>query len=184
MAYRSEIELALDEMISDETGMRFQGLAVIHAQQIWPRLMACERKKDGGLDAHADAASQPDGKGIGLACSIRASLKKLCEDAEQVKKHHPDVQLLIFSTAEKVSEYEKDSWGKKILEQFGLQLVVVSREEFISWLRAPAQAVICRELGLPHRWARTWRVHSNAHKKPTRKSSETGIARTENRGGV
>jgi NACHT conflict system protein len=148
MAYRSEIELALDEMISDETGMRFQGIAVIHAQQKWPQLVACERKKDGGLDAHADGESQPDGKGIGLACSIRASLKKFCDDAEQVKKHHPDVQLLIFSTAEKVGEYEKDSWGKKILEQFGLQLVVVSREEFISWLRAPAQADICRELGI------------------------------------
>jgi hypothetical protein len=148
MAYRSEIELALDEMISDETGMRFQGIAVIHAQQKWPQLMACERKKDGGLDAHADGASQPDGKGIGLACSIRASLKKLGDDAEQVKKHHPDVKLLIFSTAEKVSEYEKHSWGKKILEKFGLQLDVVSREEFISWLRAPMQADICRELGI------------------------------------
>jgi hypothetical protein len=148
MAYRTEIELALDEMISDETGMRFQGLAVIHAQQKWPQLLACERKKDGGLDAHADGASQPDGKGIGLACSIRASLKKLCDDAKEVKKHHPDVQLLIFSTAEKVGEYEKDLWAGKILENFGFQLVVVSREELISWLRSPAQSDICRELGI------------------------------------
>ncbi len=148
MAYRSEIKLALDEMISDETGMRFQGLTVIHAQQKWPQLVACERKKDGGLDAHADGASQRDGKGIGLACSIRASFKKLSDDAEQVKRHHPDVQLLIFSTAEKVSEYEKELWSRKILEKFGLQLVVVSREEFISWLRAPAQSEICRELGI------------------------------------
>jgi hypothetical protein len=41
MAYRTEIELALDEMISDETGMRFQGIAVIHAKQMWPELVAC-----------------------------------------------------------------------------------------------------------------------------------------------
>jgi len=154
MAYRTEIELALDEMISDETGMRFQGVAVIHAQQKWPQLVACERKKDGGLDAHADGASQPDGKGIGLACSIRASLKKLSSDAEQVKKHHPDVQLLIFSTAEKVGEYEKEAWGKEILKNFGFQLVVISREEFISWLRAPAQSEICRELGITPSMAR------------------------------
>src|SRR5215813_11172246 len=100
MAYRTEIELALDEMISDETGMRFQGIAVIHEQQKWPQLVACERKKDGGLDAHAEVALQSDDKGIGLACSIRASFKKLNEDAELVKKHHPDVQVLIFSTAE------------------------------------------------------------------------------------
>jgi hypothetical protein len=109
MAYRSE--MALDEMISDETGMRFQGLAVIHSQQKWPQFVACERKKDGELDAHANGASQPDGK-VGLACSTRASLKKLSEDAEQAKKHDPDVQLLIFSTAEKVNEYEKELWGR------------------------------------------------------------------------
>lgn len=48
MAYRIEVERALDEMISDETGNRFQGLAVIHAQQKWPQLIACERKWDSG----------------------------------------------------------------------------------------------------------------------------------------
>lgn len=184
MAYRSEIELVLDEMISDETGMRFQGLAVIHAQQKWPHLVACERKKDGGLDAHADGASQPDGKGIGLACSIRASLKKLNDDAEQVKKHHPDVQLLIFSTAEKVGEYEKELWGKKILDKFGLQLVVVSREEIISWLRAPAQAEICRELGIAPAMGQDLEPAFESHRRPPRKSPATGIARTESRGGL
>ena len=60
MAYRTEIELALDEMISDETGMKFQGVAVIHAQSEMAQLNACERKKDGGLDAHAEGVSQPD----------------------------------------------------------------------------------------------------------------------------
>ena len=63
MAYRSEIERALDEMISDETGNKFQGLAVVHAQQKWPRLVACERKWDGGLDAYASGELEPDGKG-------------------------------------------------------------------------------------------------------------------------
>ena len=59
MAYRSEIERALDEMISDETGMRFQGLAVIHAQQKWPQLVACERKKDTFATSHiSDAVAQ------------------------------------------------------------------------------------------------------------------------------
>ena len=62
MAYRSEIARALDEMASDETGMKFQGLAVVHGQKKWPQLVACERKWDGGLDAHANGALQPDGK--------------------------------------------------------------------------------------------------------------------------
>lgn len=51
MVYRSEIEKALDEMIADEAGMKFQGLAVVLAKQKWPQLVACERKWDKGLDA-------------------------------------------------------------------------------------------------------------------------------------
>jgi len=148
MAYRSEIDLALNEMISDETGMKFQSLAVVHAQKKWPQLVACERKWDGGLDAHANGALESDGKGIGLASSIDATLKKVSIDAEGVKKHYPDVQVLIFSTPKKVTKHTEANWAREILEQFGLRLVVVSREEFISWLRAPAQSDICRELGI------------------------------------
>jgi hypothetical protein len=49
MAYRTEIERALDEIISEETGKKFQGIAVVHAKQKWPQLVACERNWDGGL---------------------------------------------------------------------------------------------------------------------------------------
>jgi hypothetical protein len=77
MAYRSELERAFAEMISDEAGNKFQGLAVVRAQQKWPRLIACERKWDGGLDAHADGALEPDGKGLGLACSLPAAANLL-----------------------------------------------------------------------------------------------------------
>jgi hypothetical protein len=42
MAYRTEIDRALDEVVSDE-GNRFQTIAVVRAQQKWPRLIACER---------------------------------------------------------------------------------------------------------------------------------------------
>jgi hypothetical protein len=145
MAYRSEIERALNEMISDETGMKFQGLAVVHGQKKWPQLVACERKWDGGLDAHAKGVLQPDGKGIGLASSITATLKKISTDAEGVKQHYPDVQVLIFSTAAKVSKHEEAVWAAEILAKFGLHLVVVSREEFIIWLLDPAQSDICRD---------------------------------------
>ena len=48
---RTDIEKTLDELISNEEGMRFQGLAVILAKQKWPDLIACERKNDLGLDA-------------------------------------------------------------------------------------------------------------------------------------
>ena len=145
MAYRSEIERALDEMISDEAGMKFQGLAVVHGQKKWPQLVACERKWDGGLDAHAKGVLQPVGKGIGLASSITATIKKISSDAEGVKQHYPDVQVLIFSTAGKVSEHQKGLWAEEILKTFGLHLIVVSREEFITWLLDPAQSDICRD---------------------------------------
>src|SRR5208282_330130 len=119
MAYRTEIDRALDEVVSDE-GNRFQTIAVIRAQQKWPRLIACERKWDGGLDAHADGALEPDGKGLGLACSLTATLKKVRSDAGNTKKHYPDVRVLIFATARKVSEHKKKLWAEKIAEEFDL----------------------------------------------------------------
>jgi hypothetical protein len=145
MAYRSEIERAFAEMISDEAGNKFQGLAVVRAQQKWPRLIACERKWDGGLDAHADGALESDGKGLGLACSLTATLKKIRSDVGNTKKHYPDVRVLIFATARKVSEHKKKLWAAKIAEEFGLLLKVMSREEFVLWLLDPANADICRD---------------------------------------
>jgi hypothetical protein len=55
VALRSDIERALDDLISNEEGMKFQGLAVVLAKKRWPELIACERKKDFGADAIASA---------------------------------------------------------------------------------------------------------------------------------
>jgi hypothetical protein len=101
-----------------------------------------------GLDAHPNGALQRDGNGIGFASSTTATIAKVAGDAEGVKSHYPDVRVLIFSTPAKVSKHKEAVWARKILAQFGLQLVVVSREEFIRWLRAPSQSEICRELGI------------------------------------
>jgi hypothetical protein len=54
MPHTSEIEKALDDLIIDEAGMKFQALAVVLAKQKWPRLVACERKKG---DASASRSS-------------------------------------------------------------------------------------------------------------------------------
>jgi hypothetical protein len=43
MTTRSEIERSLDDLISDECGMKFQGLAVVLAEKRWPELIASER---------------------------------------------------------------------------------------------------------------------------------------------
>lgn len=145
MAYRSEIERALNELTSNESGMTFQGLAVIRSQQKWPRLVACERKWDGGLDARANGELEPDGKGVGLACSLTATIDKIESDAAKTKEHYPDVRVLIFATAEKVTEHTKALWARKILAKFDLVLQVVSREEFVIWLCDPTNSAICRD---------------------------------------
>jgi hypothetical protein len=74
MPHTSEIEKALDDFIIDEAGMKFQALSVVLAKQKWPRLIACERKKDLGLDAYASGELEPDGNGFGLACSLTPEL--------------------------------------------------------------------------------------------------------------
>ena len=45
---RTQIESALDEIISQEEGMRFQGLAVVLGKQRWPELIAHQRKSVNG----------------------------------------------------------------------------------------------------------------------------------------
>jgi len=117
MAYASEIELKLNELISTESGGAFQSLATILVQQKCPQLVACERKWDGGLDAYAKGVVEPDGRGIGLACSLTDSLAKIQEDAANVRLHYPDVHTLIFATPKKVSNHTAEQWAKAILDE-------------------------------------------------------------------
>ena len=88
---RSDIERALNDLISHEEGMKFQSLAAVLAKKKWPDLIACERKKDLGADALAKASFASDGKGKVLACSITATLGKIRGDARKVKKQFGEV---------------------------------------------------------------------------------------------
>jgi hypothetical protein len=149
MAYRSEIETALDEMIADEGGMKFQSVAVVLAKQKWPQLVACERKWDGGLDAYANGELEPEGKGIGLACSLTATLGKVEEDAAKAKRNYPDVRVLIFATPAKVTSHTGRQWAADIEKDFGFELVIVSREDLVTSLLDPRNADICKaQLGI------------------------------------
>ena len=62
---------ALDELASQEEGMRFQGLAVVIGKKRWPELIARQRKKDLGLDAYAPSSLTPERIGKGLAALSR-----------------------------------------------------------------------------------------------------------------
>src|ERR1700686_5319274 len=99
MPLRTQIEQALAELVADEAGFKFQGLAVVLAKQKWPRLVASERKWDLGLDAYANGELEPDGHGFGLACSVPPEYDKIAEDATKVKENFPDVRVLAFATA-------------------------------------------------------------------------------------
>jgi len=57
---RTDVERALDELASQEEGMRFQGLAVVIGKKRWPELIARQRKKDLGLDAYAPSSLTPE----------------------------------------------------------------------------------------------------------------------------
>ncbi|WP_156522943.1 hypothetical protein [Bordetella ansorpii] len=83
---RTDIERALDELASQEEGMRFQGLAVVIGKLRWPELIARQRKKDFGLDAYAPASLAPGGIGTGLAASITPSLKKISESPRVLRR--------------------------------------------------------------------------------------------------
>jgi hypothetical protein len=149
MAYRSEIERALEDLIAEEAGFKFQGLGVVLAKQKWPRLIASERKWDLGLDAHARGDLEPDGKGMGLACSLTAEYAKIAEDAVKVKKNYPDVRVLIFATAGEVTKHREKQWAEDLSREFGLDLVVMPREELVTSLIDPTNADICwSQLGI------------------------------------
>lgn len=141
---RSDIEAALNELVSNEGGMKFQGLAVVLAKLRWPDLVASERKNDLGLDAYVSAATAADHVGKGLACSITPKLAKIVADAKEARRHFDDIGLLIFATPSKVSNPKKREWSETIREQFGCELEVISREEIITLLMMPANASLCR----------------------------------------
>jgi hypothetical protein len=145
-ALRSEIEKGLDEIISNEGGMSFQGLAVMLARQRWPELVASERKNDLGLDAYASASLSPDKVGKGLASSITGELSKVIDDAKKAKQHFTNVSVLLFYTPEEVSNPKKKEWAEKIEKAFGYYLQVMSQEDIITSLMEPRNASVCRSM--------------------------------------
>ena len=104
---RADIDRALDELVSQEEGMRFQGLAVVLGKKRWPELIARQRKKDLGLDAYAPASLTPESTGKGLAASITPTLKKISNDADTAKTNFPDLRALLFVTPGKVSNADQ-----------------------------------------------------------------------------
>lgn len=143
---RSDIEQALDELISHEEWVRFQTLAVVLAKQKWPDLIATERKKDLGLDAHAPTLLAQDGQGKGLACSLTATLHKIETDIQAFQSHGDGVRLLVFATPRAITRTTERKWAETLRTKYGIELFVISREDIITDLMLPSNASICRTL--------------------------------------
>lgn len=137
---RSDIERALDELASQEEGMRFQGLAVVLGKKHWPELIARQRKKDLGLDAYAPASLTTESIAKGLAASITPTLKKISDDAKTAKKNFPDLRKLLFVTSAKVGNADRKRWEEAIQKDHGVELHIIEREEIITQMMMPENA--------------------------------------------
>jgi hypothetical protein len=137
---RTDIERALDELASQEEGMRFQGLAVVLGKRRWPELIARQRKKDLGLDAYAPSSLTPEKIGKGLAASITPTLKKISGDAKSAKENFPDLKTLLFVTSAKVGNADRKQWENAIQRDHGLELHLIEREEVVTLMMMPENA--------------------------------------------
>ncbi len=137
---RTDIERALDEIISQEEGMRFQGLAVVLGKMRWPELIALQRKKDLGLDAYAPAGLTPEKIGKGLAASITPTLNKISSDAKTAKDNFADLRMLLFVTPRKIGNADRRRWKAEIQTIPGIELHILEREEIITLMLMPENA--------------------------------------------
>ncbi|XEG73696.1 hypothetical protein QA447_05550 [Pseudomonas sp. abacavir_1] len=137
---RTDIERALDELASQEEGMRFQGLAVVLGKKRWPELIARQRKKDLGLDAYAPSSLATDSIGKGLAASITPTLKKISDDAKTAKENFPDLRKLLFVTSAKVGNADRKRWEEAIRKDYDVELHILEREEIITQMMMPENA--------------------------------------------
>jgi NACHT conflict system protein len=140
---RSEIEKALDDLVSNEAGFVFQSLGVILAKKRWPDLVASERKWDLGLDAYAPPSEGRGSPAMALACSLTASLDKIKSDATRIRENYADVRTLIFYTPQKVTRHTGGIWAKELRDTFDIELIVASREDLVTSLMDPANATLC-----------------------------------------
>ncbi len=146
----NEIERALDLLISNEEGFRFQRLAVALAKHKWPFVVATEIHLDGGEDALTHPFLTQDGKRFDIACSLTPDYGKIKGDANRIKSRGVQLDLLVFYTPRKVSNVPTvEDWQRDFRREYGWELFIVSREDIIQDLLKPENQWMCREfLGL------------------------------------
>jgi hypothetical protein len=137
---------ALSELTTYGEGFRFQSLGVILARNKCRELKASEPQSDLGLDAYAPGELFENGQGRGTACSNTATLTKIREDIEEAQKHFSDLKILFFVTPRPVSEKKAKGWREKVKKDYGITLIVISREDVISELLMPENVSLCSSI--------------------------------------
>src|SRR4051812_42105837 len=110
---RSDLERALDDLVSNQRSTDFQRIAVRLAKEKNPSLVASEISKDGGEDAFL-LGKLPDGTSLSVAASLTATIGKIRLDLNAVRKRKPDVKTLWFYTPRPVSTQKSDPWRAEI----------------------------------------------------------------------
>ena len=82
---------------------------------------------------------------MGLSSSITPELEKILADAERAKPHFADLQILVFVTSGKVTNYTVEKWQAEIKKEYGWDLIVMSREDIITTLQVPENVGLCAE---------------------------------------
>ena len=127
-------------------GLSLSSPGVILAKNKCRELKASEPRSDLGLDAYAPGELFENGLGRGVACSNTATLTKIREDIEEAQKHFTDLKVLFFATPRPVSEKKAKGWREKVRKDYGITLIVISREEVISELLKPENASLCSSI--------------------------------------
>ncbi len=89
----------------------------------------------------------------GVACSITGTYRKIKSDTEEILKHYPDRDTLIFYTPKKITNYKVEKWTQDFEAEFGLPLIVIPHEDIVTTLMEPSNAHLCDSflgIHLPH----------------------------------
>ena len=106
-------------------------------------MKASEPKSDLGLDEYAPGELFENGLGRGAACSNSATLTKIRDDIKEAQKGSGDLKVLFFATPRPVSEKKAKGGREKVKKDYGITLIVISREEAVSELLRPENASLC-----------------------------------------
>ena len=80
----TDIENALQLLITHGEGFLFQRLAIALAKHKWPSVIATQVHKDGGEDALTHPFLTESGKRIDIASSLTADYGKVNDDAKRI----------------------------------------------------------------------------------------------------